>query len=892
MSEQSNEELLLIEQLSSDKRSLRIQAVVKLSRIGKSDAALEALSSLVSQGDREESFFASQAIAKISQKLSPKLEKRSAITAETSQDNLQINTEDHQLNSNDFLSVPKEKAPALLQLVRTKSNELPEDILPSVGVFLGKYGDASDGPFIQNYLINHQDNLTLPYISAAEKIDSKILYPVLPYLLASKESLVRSRAVMALRKIDPTEAERHFLHFLASTKAEDRLGALEISFLFPFDRVKSYIIALIQEEKDSDVFKACATVLASNPSQEIALKILDVLESASPDQRKAITALFNIVAAAIKSAKLLPPNEATPQALVVAWKQQRLKKFLNDLEIQLCITTGPKREAIINWITKNKEIPDVSEFIDKLALNPQTEDVYQRLTGNTSGDEMLLPPIDSIFEKANNAASATPIKIASKKNAKQTSVPVKNEPTNQQAYSLPSITPSQSSYVQSISNEKPKDKEDSKDNNTAIPSLVEKKETAKGKAVISEERKQVLYLKHLEMQQFFDEKHKIEELAEDQSVLPAVRAEALNLLLKYAPSVRIKSLGEKALSENDGRLQAVGFKILERVDPEKLKSILSDLLLSNDTNIRVRAIRFALKVDSDKAVQALKKLVSSENQNHRSSAISCLALCPFESVYLILITALQNEKHPLVAKQIIAILLSNPDTNILNALDKIASKASDPSIELIISQGRNELEELINSLPESLLQSKLKPITFNKDYLKEEKEEESKPYSVENVRKLAKNKALKPEKKKEDFLTLVLAFFASIFNNPINLGLALTGVIMILGCFIAFFSEKPALKVTNNKPVKNERSYSNTRHSAIPKSFRMNRPCTIDGNITNIISDSSLVISHSGREIMVKFKGQDIKELKKGDKVSVTCIPYRENPNGIILSNGTQISKI
>ena len=74
MSEQTNEQLL-IEQLSSEKRSLRIQAVVKLSRIGKTEAALEALSNLASNGDREESFFASQAIAKISQKLFSKVPK-------------------------------------------------------------------------------------------------------------------------------------------------------------------------------------------------------------------------------------------------------------------------------------------------------------------------------------------------------------------------------------------------------------------------------------------------------------------------------------------------------------------------------------------------------------------------------------------------------------------------------------------------------------------------------------------------------------------------------------------------------------------------------------------------------------------------------------------------
>ena len=159
MSEQTNEQLL-IEQLSSEKRSLRIQAVVKLSRIGKTEAALEALSNLASNGDREESFFASQAIAKISQKLFSKVPKPVETPVESVSEDNQINGENHRFISNDFLSVDKDKAPALLQIIRTKPDQIPEDVLPSVGVFLGKYGDVSDSEFIQNYLVNHQDNLS------------------------------------------------------------------------------------------------------------------------------------------------------------------------------------------------------------------------------------------------------------------------------------------------------------------------------------------------------------------------------------------------------------------------------------------------------------------------------------------------------------------------------------------------------------------------------------------------------------------------------------------------------------------------------------------------------------------------------------------------------------
>ena len=259
MVEQTQEQEL-IEQLSSDKRSLRIQAVVKLTRIGKSEAALKSLASLMATGDREEVFFITQAISKISQKL--KIDPSSIVSNKTKvpvqdstlPDNQEQNKEQHIWTSEDFLQAKNENTPALLEVIRNKPNEIPEEVLPSVAVFLSKYGDKKDSNFIQTYLNHFEGNLLLPFISAAEKIDSKILIPVLPDLLASKEALVRSRAVMVLRKIDPDEAERHFLNLLSSEQAENRIAALEIGFLFPFEHVKDYVLNLLNHHKNDCLF--------------------------------------------------------------------------------------------------------------------------------------------------------------------------------------------------------------------------------------------------------------------------------------------------------------------------------------------------------------------------------------------------------------------------------------------------------------------------------------------------------------------------------------------------------------------------------------------------------------------------------------------------------------
>ncbi len=853
----SNTENELIEQLGSDKRSLRIQAIVKLTRAGSSEAALRALAPLANTNDREEAFFASQAIAKISQKLGANI--TVAPKSSTQTNNNQDIPDAQTITAKDFLEAKKDRAPILLQYIRTKGNEIPEDVLPSIGVFLGKFGDKTDTEFIQNYLMHHCDNLTLPYISAAEKIDASMLTKTLPYLLASNESLVRSRAVMALRKIDPVEAERHFLNLLASKQAENRLAALEISFLFPFERVKDYILALLAEEKDLDVYKACATVLASNPSQEIALRILDIVESLPLAQRKLTSTIFNIVSAAITSAKVLPPDKATPQALVNTWKEQRLQNFLNDLEIQLSTTTGPKREAIVAWLEKNRSIPKVAEFIEHLALNPQTEDIYQKLTNQNTANAIDLPNLDSILKESNKTAAPEVV------------------PNNQQVSSnvIPAATAEQ---VATVAEENQVD--------APLPEIQQEPEVQAEQAEENDEKAQIRYLKKLEIEDLVTEKEKVIALADSSFTSVPLRVEALLTLLRLTPNIKIKQYGQKALLEKDTKLKTAGFKILERVAPDSLKDQLNDLLLSDDINIRVRAIRFGLKVDHANSIEALQKLINSDDQNTRSNAISCFALCPFEEVYEILMRALIKETHPLVAKQIIAIFTSNPDPVILSMLDKLCIVTKDPSLQLIISQARTELEETLSSLPADVKKSNLQEI----DVFENNKEAgvEDKPYSVENVRKLNGGKNQKTKEKEAPKSPIV----AWIQENTLMAILSVLFVFLVIGGTIAAFNSDDGLNLEKYKQENRQKERSGPKNTKIPSTFRMNKQCTISGNIINVISEVSVVIKHNGRDVMVKFKNNEAKNFKVGDMVSVTCVPYRENPNGIILSNGSKISKI
>ncbi|HAE41028.1 MAG TPA: hypothetical protein DCG57_20705, partial [Candidatus Riflebacteria bacterium] len=111
-----SEENELIAQLNSDKRSVKIQAIVKLTRAGKGEKAIMALLPYLASDDRELSFFANQAAGKIAERAKINL-------SELSGQNLSAavsppTTSTVVLNRETFLGASKEQATALLETIR------------------------------------------------------------------------------------------------------------------------------------------------------------------------------------------------------------------------------------------------------------------------------------------------------------------------------------------------------------------------------------------------------------------------------------------------------------------------------------------------------------------------------------------------------------------------------------------------------------------------------------------------------------------------------------------------------------------------------------------------------------------------------------------------------
>lgn len=360
----------LLEQLGSEKRTLRVNAVVQLAKTATSNEALKALLQLADGSDRELSFFAAQAVSRIRSRRGD---------AVSNEPEAPVTGSCPEITRTRLLSPQRAEVEPFLSRIRSDPGSVSEELQPPAAAFLGRYGREDDVTFLTHWLGDGQSGLIIPVIEAIEALAPHALTAHFPMLLASNHPIVRIRAIAALRRVDEQEAEAHLSELLASRKSEERIAGLSAAFAFPFPRIREYLLSILAEEQDPEVLHGCETLLASNPEIDTALRILDLIDTVPKPQASRLSAIFKEVVVSAAAAGLISGPDAPHEAILKLWRRERLRKFLADLEIQIAVASPARREAIEDWLAKNIQTPDVAAFIAKMALNPATEDVHRRL---------------------------------------------------------------------------------------------------------------------------------------------------------------------------------------------------------------------------------------------------------------------------------------------------------------------------------------------------------------------------------------------------------------------------------------------------------------------------------------------------------------------------------
>ncbi|MBP7632957.1 hypothetical protein KBA41_02215 [Candidatus Ozemobacteraceae bacterium] len=270
--------------------------------------------------------------------------------------------------------------PAILREFREYAGRIPSELRAAVVKILARNGAPDDVERLVAWLDETPDDQASPYLDALESLSPQTLLRVLPRFLASKLPPVRGRAVSILNRLDPEEALAHLSELLASDQREEQLAGLRIAFQFPYDGIALPILNLLGETADNEIFQASAMFLLSNPELEVAYAILEKKETLEERRGELFGKLLGQLLPVLVSIGKLDAGAATIDGLVRTYRQNRLHKFLCELEIQISLGDPAKLEAIEAWLAKNLSNPETAAFVEKLSANPATEEMYRRLT--------------------------------------------------------------------------------------------------------------------------------------------------------------------------------------------------------------------------------------------------------------------------------------------------------------------------------------------------------------------------------------------------------------------------------------------------------------------------------------------------------------------------------
>ncbi len=368
----------LLTLLESPGKADRVAGIARAGRFPPESDVMNALRRLAADGDQDIALFAGMTLSKLAPAgASVAREPVSPLTRE-------------------LLAKPSAAGiPVILHEFREHPGRIPAELRVAVVKILARNGAPDDAERLVAWLDETADDQAPPYLDALGSLSPQTLLRILPRFLASKLPSVRGRAVSILNRLDPEEALAHLSELLASDQREELLAGLRIAFQFPYGGIALPILNLLGETADNEIFQASAMFLLSNPDLEVAYAILEMKETLEERRGELFGKLLGQLLPVLVSIGKLDPGSATIEGLVRAYRQNRLQKFLGELEIQISLGEPAKLKAIEAWLAKNLANPETAAFVEKLSANPATEEMYRRLTAASAPGAATVTPATS-----------------------------------------------------------------------------------------------------------------------------------------------------------------------------------------------------------------------------------------------------------------------------------------------------------------------------------------------------------------------------------------------------------------------------------------------------------------------------------------------------------------
>lgn len=827
--ELSPREKELLADLSSAKRTVKVAAVVELSKISSHPSVFRALQKVVFETDREVSLFATQAVARIQSRIGTKVE---------------IHFTGESLSLDHLTSPLPPEIPALLTFLRQNPQKVAEDLRPAAAEFFGKHGNKDDASFIKGWIEETPALTSLSLLDALETISPKDLVDILPKLLASEHPLLRIRAIKSLHRIDPDEAFAHLSELFASRKAEERVAGISLALVFPFDRIKPMLFAMLNEEKDADVLRAVEVLCISNPEIDCALRLLDLIDVVGKDTGTHITRIFRNICTMLKMTGLATADQANPDHLIATWKKERLQKFMGTLEVQLQINDKSKQDMAEFWLAKNKKNPEVAAFISRLKQNPATEEAYCRLTG-----EALVKRV-SIPAGQNPRSLSTEDKIAFFDQL------------------TPATFPSHEPWI----------REEASGGEIAVRT-----------AALNALRK------------YSDDRRLLEVAGKAlNEKAPELIMAGLRLLEKIDAS-QLQDRLPALLANADPLVRGRAIRLILKSDPDKAVATLIHMLQSTDASNRVQATGNLMLVPFERVCKPLLETLRKESLPDIARQILAVFLANPSSKVLDQLDRLQNVVSPAVG-----MLIAQTRMDLFDLILQFGMETFEPAKQPApgLLPGAPERETEI-SPPESGTPAReappMGPTEKKGDQTREAAPQEPSPGESEPPLdppqvKSSRGWAAKPYAISEVRNTIRKREAATRAPAPAVPDEALQqkrlkiGASLLALCFVfllSVFIRQRASEEYIETGYKNQESEAVDKNAPnyMPSAFRLGAMCRLTGKIEQINEDGSILFSSGGKNIYITFQAKQPTPTGS-EPVEIEVLPYRKMANGNYLANG------
>ncbi|GAB4280421.1 MAG: hypothetical protein Kow0029_24990 [Candidatus Rifleibacteriota bacterium] len=363
----------IIQELSVPLKTFRIFAIEKAIRSGRSPQLLDALKTrLETETDSECRMLIEHAIATISERLgaprSEQLGYQSEAVLDAFAELKPVQQLEYIKNSpRDFWN-PQSCEVKIRKAFKAKIHPV---VAAEIVRKCQNFWPKGLSEFLEINLFSKSSVLQLACLEAVIQTEPEILYRNFEKIVLAKDPLIRALAIRGLARKDPVSAAEFLSECLRKGDHYNKLAALRVCSVMPFELIKSSILELVFTENDAKLLKIASTIIIANPDKEVPFRLCDQMVKSGEKRRKFLQDLLKKTCELIKFADICENFQQYFNSVKHYAVAARAKFFvLSCVELFNGAEEQTKRR-IANEFARKASLPEIKEAVAELEkLNP------------------------------------------------------------------------------------------------------------------------------------------------------------------------------------------------------------------------------------------------------------------------------------------------------------------------------------------------------------------------------------------------------------------------------------------------------------------------------------------------------------------------------------------